>query len=122
MAKKRVLIVDDSNTILLMERMLLSKNYDVISAQDGEDAVAKATKNLPDLILLDVMMPKMDGFQACKLLKSMEKTQNIPVIMVTTRGEENNIETGYQNGCNDYVTKPINSLELMSKMKTFLGE
>lgn len=121
MAKKKILIVDDSNTILLMERMLLSKEYDILTARDGEDAVAKAYSETPDLVLLDVMMPKMDGFQACKLLKAQETTRNIPVIIVTTRGEEPNIETGFQSGCNDYVTKPINNVELLAKVRSFLG-
>src|SRR5262249_26723905 len=113
---------DDSNTILLMERMMLSKEYDVITATDGADAVKKASTEVPDLVLLDVMMPRMDGFQACKVLKSQEATRDIPVIMVTTRGEERNVETGFQSGCNDYVTKPINNVELLSKVRNFLGE
>ena len=122
MKRKKILIVDDSNTILLMKRMMLSKEYDVVTARDGVDAVSKATSQTPDLVLMDVMMPNMDGFQACRILKNQELTRNIPVIMVTTRGEEPNIETGYQSGCNDYVTKPINNLELLSKVRNFLGE
>ena len=71
---------------------------------------------------MDVMMPKMDGFQACRILKNQEATRNIPVIMVTTRGEEPNVETGFQSGCNDYVTKPINGSELLSKVRNLIGE
>ena len=66
-------------------------------------------------------MPRMDGFEACRRLRQSEKTQDIPIIMVTTRGEAENIEHGYELGCSDYVTKPINSLELTTKIESLLG-
>ena len=122
MSKKKILVVDDSNTILLMERMMLSRDYDVITAKDGADAVLKANGDSPDLILLDVMMPRMNGFEACKVLKTQDNTKHIPIIMVTTRGEEPSVESGFSSGCNDYVTKPINNVELLSKVRNFLGE
>jgi len=119
--RKKILLVDDADTILLMERMILSKVYDIATAKDGEEAVQKASSEAPDLILLDVVMPKMDGFQACQAIRQQERTKNIPIIMVTTRGEAGSVETGFKNGCTDYITKPINSLELLSKVRNYIG-
>ena len=75
-----------------------------------------------DLILMDVVMPKMTGFQACQELKKREATKAIPIILVTTRGEATNVERGFESGCNDYVTKPIDGLVLLSKVRDCLGE
>jgi DNA-binding response OmpR family regulator len=119
---KKILLVDDSNTILMMERMILNKGpYVTVTASNGEEAVVKAEEEKPDLILLDVVMPKMDGFEACRRLRRQSATSAVPIIMVTTRGEEQNIETGYQAGCTDYVTKPIDAAELLSKLRSYLG-
>jgi DNA-binding response OmpR family regulator len=122
MNRKKILLVDDSNTILMMEKFILKNGpYDLVTASNGEEAVAKATEQIPDLILLDVIMPKMGGFDACRLIRSNETTSAIPIIMVTTRGEAANVETGWANGCTDYVTKPINAMELLAKVRSFLG-
>jgi CheY-like chemotaxis protein len=121
--KKRILLVDDSNTVLLMERMLLDKSaYELSTAADGAEAVRKATAEKPDLILMDVVMPRMNGFEACRALREQEQTQDIPIILVTTRGEAQNVEAGYESGCSDYITKPINGAELMSKLRHYLDE
>jgi len=121
--KKKILLVDDSQTVLLMEKMILSKGpYAVVTANDGEEAVRKAAAEKPDLILLDVVMPKMNGFEACRALRAQSDTSTTPIIMVTTRGEEANVETGYASGCTDYITKPINGPELLAKLRGFLGE
>ncbi|MBI5378678.1 MAG: response regulator [Nitrospirae bacterium] len=120
--KKKILLVDDADTILMMERMILrSGSYTLVTAKDGQEAVAKATTERPDLILLDIVMPKMNGFEACQQLRANEVTRAIPIIMVTTRGEAENVETGFQIGCTDYITKPINGLELLSKVQNYLG-
>jgi len=121
MSKRKILLVDDSGTSLMMERMLLQGSYDLISAKDGEEGVQKAVEEQPDLILLDVIMPNMDGFEACQKLRGIEATRDIPIIMVTTRGEEHNLERGYEMGCNDYLTKPINSLDLIAKVENALN-
>ncbi len=123
MSRKKILMVDDAATILMMEKMFLSKEpYDLITAKDGQEAVEKAESERPDLILMDVVMPKMDGFEAVQKIREHEATKLIPIIMVTTRGEEDNMEKGYQNGCNDYVTKPINGPELLTKIRNVLEE
>src|SRR5262245_54858654 len=121
MARKKILLVDDAETILMMERMILSSTYDLITAKDGREAVDKALAQKPDLILLDVVMPKMDGFEACKQIRASEPIKQTPIIMVTTRGESQNIATGFENGCNDYLTKPIDSSELLAKVKKLIG-
>jgi CheY-like chemotaxis protein len=120
--KKKILLVDDSSTVILMEKMILSKGpYDIVTARDGVEGVAKAKSERPDVILLDVMMPNLDGLSACTAIRNDEATAHIPIIMVTTRGEEHNMETAYRNGCTDYVTKPINGLELLTKLHNILG-
>lgn len=120
--RKKILCVDDSATILMMERMILSKGpYDLVTASDGEEAVSKALAERPDLILMDVVMPRMNGFDACRRIRAEEATRTTPVIMVTTRGEVQNMENGFESGCNDYVTKPINATELLSKLRNYLG-
>ena len=123
MNRKKILLVDDSSTILMMEKFILRNGpYDLVTATNGEEGVRKASECLPDLILLDVIMPKMGGFEACRLIRSSESTSQIPIIMVTTRGEAANVEAGWANGCTDYVTKPINSIELLAKVRNFLGD
>jgi len=123
MNRKKILLVDDSNTILMMEKFILRNGpYEILTATNGEEAVKKATEHQPDLILLDVIMPKMGGFEACRLIRAGETTQTIPIIMVTTRGEAANVEAGWANGCTDYVTKPINSIELLAKVRNFLDD
>jgi CheY-like chemotaxis protein len=120
--RKKILLVDDSNTVLMMEKMILSKGpFDVITARDGQEAVEKAKSQQPDVVLLDVMMPNLDGLSACAVIRNDAATAHIPIVMVTTRGEEANIETAFRNGCTDYVTKPINGLELMTKLYHILG-
>jgi len=123
MERKKILLVDDSSTVLLMEKMILSKSpYELVTASDGQDGYDKALVEKPDLILLDVVMPRMDGFEVCRRLRERDEMRGVPVIMVTTRGELVSVETGYQSGCTDYITKPINGLELLSKVKSYLGD
>ncbi len=121
--KKRILLVDDSQTALMIEKMLLAKaSYEVITARDGHEGVQKALSERPDLILMDVVMPTMTGLQACRVLRSHDATRTTPIILVTTRGEPATVEEGFASGCNDYVTKPINGLELLSKLRDQLGQ
>ena len=122
MQRKKILCVDDSATILMMERMILSKGpYELVTAVNGEDAIRKALDEKPDLILMDIVMPQMNGFDACRRIRQEEPIKATPIIMVTTRGEVQNMESGFESGCNDYVTKPINATELLTKLRNLLG-
>ena len=122
MQRKKILLVDDAETVLLMERMILGKNYDLVVARDGREAVNKAADESPDLILLDVMMPGIDGFETCKQIRGDQRTCDVPIIMVTTRGEPENKENGFRSGCTDYVSKPFTGTELLLKVKHYLGQ
>ena len=123
MSRKKILIVDDSATTLMMEQMVLrGQMYEIVTAKNGREAVAAAAAEQPDLILLDVVMPEMNGFEACRRIRQQESTRDVPIIMVTTKGEEQNVETGFESGCNDYITKPINGAELLTKVRGFLDD
>ena len=117
----RILIVDDSPTEVHVLKGMLDKNgFDVLTAANGEEGIARAKKERPDLILMDVVMPEMNGFEACQELRRQEVTKTTPIIMVTTRGEGENVETGFRSGCSDYITKPVNRLELLTKLRSYL--
>jgi CheY-like chemotaxis protein len=119
----KVLLVDDSNTALLMGETILKQHTscEVVTARDGEEAIQKAVAEMPDLILMDVVMPKMDGFAACREIRKHERLKNVSIIMVTSRGEPVNVEIGYRSGCNAYLTKPINAPELLEIVGILLG-
>ena len=120
--KKKILVVDDSKTALFMVTTILRKGrYELVTANDGEQALEVAVAERPDLILMDVVMPRKTGFEACRELKARQETRSIPVILVTTRGEEENVLAGFESGCNDYVTKPVNALELLAKVRDHIG-
>lgn len=124
MGLKKVLLVDDSSTARLLTRLIFSQktNYVLLSAVDGKDAIERAHAEKPDLILMDVMMPRMTGLEACRELKKDKETNKIPIILLTTRGEEHFVQEGSESGCNDYLTKPVNEKELLDLLKTYLGE
>ena len=122
MSRKKVLLVDDSPTSVFMERMILRKGaFDVVVAADGQEGVDKAVAERPDLILMDMVMPRMSGLEAVRELRARVETRDIPIIMVTTRGEGDNVEKGFASGVNDYVTKPIDGVLLLAKIRDCLG-
>jgi DNA-binding response OmpR family regulator len=119
--KKKILLVDDSKMIIMMEKMVLAREpYELLTAKDGREGLEMALEQRPDLILLDVVMPEMSGFDVLERLREEEATRSTPVIMVTTRGEAENIAAGQAAGCSDYVTKPIDSKELLAKVRSYL--
>ena len=123
MGAKKILVVDDSLTSLMWQRMILGQEqYSVLTANDGQEGVATAMNEKPDLILMDVVMPKMNGFEACRAIRANSEMSRVPVIMVTTKSAQTNVEEGYQSGCNDYITKPIDKMELLTKVKSYLGQ
>ena len=118
----RILIADDSQlNAELLEVHLEGTGFETMIATNGEETLSAARDWKPDVILLDVMMPNLDGLSACAAIRAQPETADIPIIMVTTRGEEHSIETAFRNGCTDYVTKPINGLELLTKLYNILG-
>jgi len=120
--RKKILLVDDSSTMLLMEQVVLRRAYEVVKATDGAQALRVAAEERPDLILLDVEMPNIDGLEACRLLRAMEATRSTPIIMVTTHGEQATVDVAFANGATDYVTKPIDQADLLRKIRKCLGE
>jgi CheY-like chemotaxis protein len=118
---KRVLIVEDTKTVVMVEKMMLSgQGFLLETASDGEEGLKKAREQLPDLILADIVMPKMDGIEMCRQIKNDPTTKHIPVIMVTTKGEPVQVEEAFLAGCSDYVTKPLNKLELLEKVRKYM--
>lgn len=123
MSRKKILLVDDSSTVLLLHRMMLSHcGYELLTARDGQEALDKASTERPDLIFLDVIMPRMDGFQTCRALRARTETKNVPIILVTTRGEPHYVRQGFESGCTDYITKPFDGEELLAKVRSHLEE
>jgi two-component system phosphate regulon response regulator PhoB len=121
MPKETILIVDDEEDVLELVRYNLNKEgYRTETATSGEEAMTKARAKLPDLIILDLMLPGIDGLQVCKNLKSDAKTQNIPVIMLTAKGEETDIVAGLELGADDYVTKPFSPKVLIARVRRIL--
>ena len=121
MAKENILVVDDEEDVLELVRYNLDKNgYKTEIATTGESALTKARAKLPDLIILDLMLPGIDGLEVCKKLKSETKTQNIPIIMLTAKGEETDIVTGLELGADDYVTKPFSPKILLARIRRIL--
>ena len=116
-----ILVVDDvPQNLELMQAYLETLNCTVHVAVDGVDALEKVPKVNPDLILLDIMMPRMSGFEVCRRLKADPKTREIPILMVTALNELGDIERGVESGTDDFLTKPINKLELVTRVKSLL--
>ncbi|MFA6957047.1 MAG: response regulator [Thermoanaerobaculia bacterium] len=119
--RRTILLVDDSATTLMVQRMILRTGpYDLIVARDGREAIELATSRFPDLVLLDVVMPGMSGVEVCAELRSLESTRATPIIMVTTRGDRRCVEQAAGAGCSDYITKPIDGIELLNKVRAAL--
>ena len=113
--KPRILLVDDQESVLkLLDAILKVRNYDVVYASNGLDAVDIALSMKPDLILLDVMMPGMDGFKVCQTLKANIPTMDIPVVFLTARGDDADRELGEKVGASGFVKKPFRSAELLN--------
>jgi two-component system phosphate regulon response regulator PhoB len=121
MPKETILAVDDEEDVLELVRYNLDKNgYKVQTAASGEEAIEKARAKLPDLIILDIMLPGINGLDVCKKLKSDPKTEKIPVIMLTAKGEESDIVTGLEIGADDYIAKPFSPKVLVARVRRIL--
>ena len=119
--RPKILIVDDEiDTLLPLKRSLEVEDYMVVGASDGHEALMKARADIPDLILLDLMMPEMDGYEVCAKLKNDALTKNIPVIILTAKDAVRDKVKGLDIGADDYVTKPFNLNELKARVKSVL--
>jgi len=120
MALKRVLLVDDSATVISLEKMVLrDEACEIFTATNGVLAIEAAIRHRPDIILLDIVMPEMDGIECVKRLKRNDLTSHIPVIMVTTKGNPTMLSAAYEGGCDDFITKPIDKVELLQKLRRY---
>ena len=122
MAKKVLVIDDEPNIVKVVATRLKANNYEVITAFDGQEGLEVARREKPDLIILDLMLPKMDGYKVCGLLKSDARFAKIPIIMFTARAQEEDIKLGEEVGADAYITKPFNAQTLLSKIRELLGE
>jgi DNA-binding response OmpR family regulator len=121
--RKKILVVDDEDDILqFLELVLREKGYDVVTAPGGHEALTKAQVERPDLVLLDIMMPQMDGWEVLKLLRVDEDTAAIPVAMLSARTEAKDRVQGLQEGAIDYICKPFSLQDLLGKIETIFGE
>lgn len=121
MAKPTILVVDDEEDIReLVELNLRREGYNVLTCETGEQALAQATRNGPDLVVLDLMLPGMDGLDVCKRLKGDPATRKMPVVMLTAKGEEADIVAGLELGADDYVTKPFSGKVLVARVRRLL--
>ena len=121
MDKKKILIVDDEPNVRRLVHTILSKDFTVLEAEDGKQAIDIACTQKPDLILMDMLMPRMDGLTACYTIKNDPTTKSIPVLMLTAIGFELNVKLSQQMGADAYMTKPFNSQALLDKIAQFLA-
>jgi len=122
MTNKRALIVDDEPDIVESIRFNLElENIECIEALDGEEALSKARKENPDVIILDIMLPKINGYKIARMLKFDESYKHIPIIMLTARAQQTDIKMGEETGADEYVTKPFDMDELVGLVKKYLG-
>ncbi len=121
LSDRTILIVDDSETNVDILVDLLVDDYDVAVAMDGETALEIAGEDIPDLILLDIMMPGIDGYEVCKKLKNEPGTSSIPVVFLSALTEEEEVQRGLALGAVDFITKPLNATEIRDKVKTYLS-
>ncbi len=123
MSKGKILVVDDEIYIVhILDFSLGMEGYEVITALDGEQALEKVKTEKPDLIVLDIMMPKLDGYEVCKHIKSSASTQHIPVILLSAKGRNVDQKLGFDVGADDYITKPFSPRKLVERINQLLGQ
>jgi len=121
MSQAKILVVDDEADLVETIRFSLElEGYNVLVATNGEEGLNLARQEKPDLILLDLMLPKLDGYKVCRLLKFDERYKHIPILMLTAKTQEKDKILGKETGANEYITKPFDMDELMAKIKSYL--
>lgn len=122
MAKKIVLAEDESHIARLITFKLEREGYELYWEQDGESALKKIKEIIPDLVILDIMMPVMDGYEVLKHIKELDDLKDIPIIMLTAKSQEQDIIKGFNLGAEDYISKPFKPAELTARIKKILGQ
>jgi two-component system alkaline phosphatase synthesis response regulator PhoP len=123
MPKGKILVVDDEIYIVhILDFSLGMEGYEVVTALDGEQALEKLQSDKPDLIVLDIMMPKLDGYEVCKAIKSDPETRQIPVILLSAKGRNVDQKLGFDVGADDYITKPFSPRKLVERINQLLGQ
>lgn len=122
MAKRILLVDDEKDLVATVTFRLEAAGYVVIPAYDGQEGLNKARKEKPDLIILDLMLPKMDGYRVCGLLKADARYSKIPIIMFTARAQQTDIDMGKEAGAEAYITKPFDSQQLLAKIKELTAD
>jgi DNA-binding response OmpR family regulator len=121
MAKKKILVIEDKRDLVdTIKFRLEANNYAIITAYDGQEGLKKAREEKPDLILLDLMLPKIDGYKVCRMLKFDQKYKRIPVIMLTARAQDSDKMMGHEVGADAYITKPFEPQMLLAKIEELL--
>lgn len=121
MRSKTILLVDDSPTEMkVMQSALQGKGFNLVTANDGEEALAKVIQQRPDMVLLDVVLPKKNGFQVCRQLKTAPETKNTKVILVTSKSQDSDRFWGLKQGADEYLTKPLNADQLLAVIQRHL--
>lgn len=120
MKKPRILVVDDEKLNVELLEGILSENYEVVKAYNGKEALLEVEKNPPDLILLDIMMHEMNGYEVCKELKGNKKTLHIPILLITGLTEKTEKVKGFEAGADDFLNKPVDMIELRVRVKSLL--
>lgn len=122
MHSKKILIVEDEESLLKLESILLSsKGYSVVGVMDGKAALEEVKTNPPDLVVLDVMLPEMDGFEVCRRIKENPETSSIPIVMLTAKKSNNDVERGKQSGAEAYITKPFKSAKVIEVIESLIN-
>ena len=123
MSKGRILVVDDEIYIVhILDFSLGMEGYEVLTALDGEQALERLKSDKPDLIVLDIMMPKVDGYEVCRTIKTNAETQHIPVILLSAKGRNVDQKMGFDVGADDYITKPFSPRKLVERINALLGQ
>jgi DNA-binding response OmpR family regulator len=122
MAKKILIADDEQNIVISLEFLMKREGYEVLIANDGEEAVARIRAEVPDLVLLDVMMPKKSGFEVCQEVKSNPDLQSVRILMLTAKGRDTEVAKGLALGADAYMTKPFSTKELVERVRSMLVE
>ena len=121
---KKILLVEDSDTTRLTHKLMIARRtgYDVITVANGTEALKQAATQKPDLVLMDVMMPGMDGLEVCRRMRKQEATARVPIVLLTFRIGDESVSEGYASGCTAYLKKPVEPDELVNTLRQHLGD